>query len=88
MFRRSVLGQGITALLLFSRRYGITGFEAQAAVASLQYVTAVGQTIEERGRNLWVPKDGGPFAEAQVRGDDDAGAFVELTQQMEEHCVA
>jgi hypothetical protein len=25
-----------------------------------------------------------PFAEAEVGGDDDAGAFVELAQEMEE----
>jgi hypothetical protein len=51
-------------------------------------VAAVGQAIEECGGHLGVPKDGGPFAEAQVRGDDDAGAFVELAQQMEEQRAA
>jgi hypothetical protein len=33
-----------------------------------------------------VAEDGGPFAEAQVRCDDDAGSFVELAQEMEEQC--
>jgi hypothetical protein len=78
------LGQDIIALPFFPRSYGGTGFEAEAVVSGFQNVAAVGQAIEECGCHLGVPKDGGPFAEAQVRGDDDAGAFVELAQQMEE----
>lgn len=31
-----------------------------------------------------VVEDGGPFAEAEVGGDDDAGALIELAQQVEE----
>ncbi len=30
----------------------------------------------------------GPFAEAQVRGDDDAGLLIELAEQMEQQCPA
>lgn len=33
---------------------------------------------------LAVVEDGGPFAEAEVGGDDDAGALIELAQQVEE----
>ena len=81
MFRGSGLGQDITALLLFSCRDGGTCFEAEAVVACLQDVAAVGQAVEECGRHFGIAEDGGPFATAQVRGDDDAGAFVKLAQQ-------
>jgi hypothetical protein len=36
----------------------------------------MGEPIEERGGHLRVAEDGGPLAEAQVGGDDDAGALV------------
>ena len=48
----------------------------------------VGEAIEERGGHLGVAEDGGPFAEAQVGGDDDAGALVELAEQMEQQSSA
>ena len=44
---------------------------------------AVGEAIEQRCGHLSVPKHTGPFAEAQVGGDDDACAFVELAQEVE-----
>ena len=37
----------------------------------------MGEVVEERGRHLGIAEDGGPFAEAQVGGDDDAGAIEE-----------
>lgn len=88
MFQVSGLGQDIIALPLFPRRYGCTGFEAEAVVAGLKDVAAVGQAVEKCGRHLGVPKDGGPFAEAQVCGYDNACPFVKFTQQMEEQCAA
>lgn len=72
------------AILLFLRRGGCACFEAGAVVSGLQDVAAVGETVEERGRHFGITEDCGPFAEAQVRGDDDAGAFVKLAEQMEE----
>ena len=33
-------------------------------------------------------EDGGPFAEAEIGGDDDAGAFVKLAQKMKEQGTA
>jgi len=51
-----VLGQCITALLLFWRRYGSTDFEAETVVAILQDIAAVGQTTEKCGRHLGIPK--------------------------------
>ena len=44
----------------------------------------MGEPIEERGGHLGIAEHAGPFAEAQVGGDDDAGALVEFAQQMEE----
>lgn len=44
----------------------------------------IGELIEQRCRHLGIAKDRGPFAEAEVSGDDDAGAFVERAQQMEQ----
>jgi hypothetical protein len=84
MFQVSGLGQDIIVLPLFPRRDGCTCFEAEAVVAGLKDVAAVGQAVEECGRHLGITEDCGPFAEAQVCGDDDACSFVEFTQQMEE----
>jgi hypothetical protein len=36
------------------------------------------------GSNANITEDSCPFAEAEVCGDDDAGAFVELAQQVEQ----
>lgn len=41
------------------------------------------KSIEQRGGHLGVAEHAGPFAEAQVGSDDDAGARVQLTEQME-----
>jgi hypothetical protein len=48
----------------------------------------MGKPVEQRGRHLGVAKDAGPFAEAQVGRDDDAGVLVKLAQQVEEQCAA
>ena len=42
------------------------------------------EAIEERRRHLGVAEHRGPLAEAEIGGDDDAGALIELAQQMEE----
>jgi hypothetical protein len=77
MFRVSGFGQSMIVLPLFLRRYGCTGFEAEAIVSGLQNVATMGQAVEECGRHLGIAEDGGPFAEAQFRGDDHASAFVQ-----------
>src|ERR1700678_863213 len=63
-------------------------FEAEAVVSGFEDVAAVGKTIEQRGRHLGVAEHGGPLAEAEISRDDDAGALVELAQQMEEQGAA
>ena len=70
----SCLGQGGTGLLLLSDGRGCAGFEAEAVVAGLQDVAAVSEAVEERGGHLGVAEDGGPFAEAEVGRENDAGA--------------
>jgi hypothetical protein len=42
------------------------------------------EPVEQRGGHLGVAEHAGPFAEAEVRRDDDAGSLVEFAQQMEE----
>ena len=44
----------------------------------------MGEAVEQRRGHFRVAEDGRPFAEAQVRRNDDAGALVELAEQMEE----
>ena len=63
-------------------------FEAVAVITGLQNVAAVGEAIEERGGHLGVTEDRGPFAEAQIGGDDYACALVKLAQKMEQQSTA
>ena len=46
------------------------------------------EAIEKSGRHFGVAEDRGPLAEAQVGGDDDAGALVELAEQVEQQGAA
>lgn len=76
-------GQGRACLLPFPGCDCRAGFEAEAVVSGLKDVAAVGQAVEQGGGHLGVAKDCGPVAEARAGGGDDAGALVELAQQME-----
>ena len=51
-------------------------------------MASVGEPIEKSGGHLCVAEDAGPFAEAQIGRDDDAGPLVELAQQVEEQRAA
>ena len=44
----------------------------------------VGEPAEQLSGHLGIAEDARPFAEAQIGDDEDAGAFVELAQKMEE----
>ncbi|PZR80253.1 MAG: hypothetical protein DI537_39855 [Stutzerimonas stutzeri] len=44
--------------------------------------------VEQGGGHLGIPEHGRPFAEGQVGRDDDAGAFVELADQVEQELAA
>ena len=80
MFCASCWRQCRCLLSFLFRRFG-TGSESIAVIAGLQNVAAMGEAIEQGGGHLGVAEHAGPFAEAQVRGDDDAGAFVEFAQK-------
>ncbi len=56
--------------------------EAEAVIAGLDDVAMMGKTVEQCGRHLGVAEHARPFGEAQVGGDNDAGALVELAEQM------
>jgi hypothetical protein len=47
----------------------------------------MGQAVEQSGGHLGIAEDRCPFAEAEVGGNDDAGALGELAQEMEEQCT-
>src|SRR3546814_3028110 len=47
-------------------------------------VAMMGDAIEQRGGHLGIAEHGGPFAEREVGGDDDAGLLVELADEMEQ----
>ena len=83
-----VVGSGVrqVPMLLLVRFGGLRRavLEAEAVVAGLEDMAAVREAIEQRGRHLRVAEHGGPFAEAEIRRDDDAGALVELAQEMEQ----
>ena len=70
-------------LSLLGLLYG-TVPEPEAVVSCFQNVAVVSEAIQESGRHLGVTEDGGPFAEAEICGDDDAGALVELAEKMEQ----
>ena len=57
--------------------------EAPTLIAGLDDVAVVGETIEECGGHLWVAEHARPFAEGEIGGDDDRGAFVEPADEME-----
>ncbi len=48
----------------------------------------VGEPVEERGCHLCIAEHAWPFAEGQVGGDDDRGALIELTDQVEQKLTA
>ena len=58
--------------------------EAEAVVAGLDDVAMMGQAVEQGRGHLGVTEHAGPFAEAEVGGDDDTGALIELGEQVEE----
>ena len=58
--------------------------EAEAIVSGFEDVAVVGEPVEQRGGHLCVSEDACPFTEAEVGGDNDAGALVQPAQQMEE----
>jgi len=54
-----------------------SALEAPAVIAGFNDVAIVGQAIEQRSGHLGVAEHARPFAEGEIRGDDDRGALVE-----------
>jgi len=76
MFGVGFDGQGSGCLLC---GFGIVSravLEAEAVVSGFEDMAVMGQAIEQRGGHLGIAEDAGPFAEAEVGGDDDAGMLV------------
>jgi hypothetical protein len=44
----------------------------------------VREAVEERGRQLGIAEDVGPFAKGEVGGDDDRGTLVETASEVEQ----
>ena len=65
-----------------------SGFDTPAVVSSLNDITVVGETVEQRGGHLRVPEYGRPLTECEVGSDDDGSLLVELADQMEQQLAA
>src|SRR3546814_230123 len=59
-------------------------FEAPAIVSRLDDIGVVGDAVEQRRGHLGIAEDGGPLAEREVLGDDDAGALIKLADEVEQ----
>lgn len=74
MFRVSCWHQ-CSCLLPFPFRGLRAGLDAIAVLFGLQYVATIPEAIEQGCGHFCVAEHAGPFAEAQVGSDDDAGAL-------------
>ena len=59
-------------------------FKPVAVIAGLENVAMMREPVEQCCRHLFVAKHTRPFGEAQVGCDNDAGALVEFTDQVEQ----
>jgi hypothetical protein len=64
------------------------GFEAPTVVVGFDYVAVVSEAIGQRGRHLGIGEDTGPFAEGEIGSDDDRGALVKPTDEVEQELTA
>ncbi len=55
-------------------------FKAPAIVSGFEDVAVVGQAVEQCRFHLGITKHVGPFTEAEIGGDDDAGLLIELAE--------
>ena len=62
--------------------------EAPGVVAGLDDLAVVREAIQERGGHLGVAEDRRPFGEGQVGGEDDRGALVEPTDEVEQQLTS
>jgi hypothetical protein len=57
---------------------------APAFVAGLDDVAVVREAVQQGGGHFRIAEDARPFAEGEIGGDDDRGAFVETADQVEQ----
>jgi hypothetical protein len=62
--------------------------EAPAFVAGLDDVAVMREAVEQGSGHFRIAKDARPFAEGQIGGDDDRGAFVETADHVEQELSA
>ena len=60
------------------------GFEPEAVVPGFEDVAMMGQPVQQGGGHLGIAEHVRPLAEAEVGRDNDAGALVEFTEQVEQ----
>ena len=63
-------------------------FEAPALVAGFENVAVVRQPVEQRGGHFGINEDARPFGEGEIGRQDDRGALVKSTDQVEQHLPA
>jgi hypothetical protein len=61
--------------------------EAEAVVSGLQDMTVVREAVQQCGGHLGVAENAGPFAEAEIGGDDHTGPLIKLAEQVKEECA-
>lgn len=66
----------------------ILAAEAAAIASDFENVTVAGEPIAQRRGHLGVSVYTGPFAEAEVSGDEDACAPIKFARQVEEESAA
>lgn len=80
------IGGSSSACFFLSRFRGCgAGLEAEAVISGLNDMAMMGQPIEQCRRHCGIA---GPFGEAAVRGNNDAGLLVELGEQLEQERAA
>jgi len=59
-------------------------FQAVTLIARLDNVTVMRQSVQQCGSQLGIAKDVRPFRKTQIGGDNDAGLFIQLADQMKQ----
>ena len=62
--------------------------EAPALIAGLDDVAVMGGAVKSAVVIFGSPRYARPFAEGEIGGDDDRGAFVKATDQVEQQLAA
>ena len=62
--------------------------EAVGVIAGFDDVAVVGDAVEQGGGHLGIAEDLDPLGEGQIGSDDQAGALVELADEVEQELAA